>query len=70
MEEYKIKANERFFEQVIACLKENGVWGWPDQLEFFTKKNGKLVGINRALTKVKGIVSPEFFTQNFEENEI
>lgn len=66
MEQFKLKANEEFFDMVIRSLKDGGCWGWPDEMEFFTKKNGKLCGSKKALYKVMHIVSNEYFNEKFE----
>lgn len=67
MEKYMIHTNELFFRNMLNYLKDGGVWGWPGEMELFRKKDGKLAGSKRALSKVQLIVSEEFFKEFFVE---
>jgi hypothetical protein len=46
-------------------IKDNGVWGWPDQQVSFVIRGGKILGEAAALEKARTIVSPEYFKNNF-----
>ncbi len=61
----KIKANENYFSNVINILGEKGVFLFKDAGVVYQKQNGKLTGTREELDKVKNLVSPEFFDQNF-----
>lgn len=65
MEEYQIKANEEFCDRIIQTMKENGVWGWPDEQVCFVIRNGKIWGDEEALEKISRIVSKEYFNKKF-----
>lgn len=69
MEQYQIEANEKFFQNVIRTLNDNGIWGWPAEMEMFTKRGDKLVASSVALEKVRGIVSEDFFKNYFGNQE-
>lgn len=65
METYMIRANEKFFDNLIAVLHDGGKWGWPDTGSIFTKTGGKLTGDQAGLDQVKKIVSQKYFEKNF-----
>lgn len=65
MEAYKIKANEEFFDKMRSMLKEGGSWIFPAAGEIFIKRSGKLLGTAAGLKEVEGIVSDEYFKNNF-----
>ena len=66
MEDYKIEANEQFFDQVLDVLNEGGKWVWKNHPEnVFTKQDGQLVGDD--LSMVSLIVSPEFLSKKFKK---
>jgi hypothetical protein len=65
MEQYKIDANERFFDNLLVVLREGGVWGWPDAGVLFTKKDGRLLGDLAANREAEKIVSKKYFKKNF-----
>jgi hypothetical protein len=65
MEAHKIQANEEFFTYLLKVVKNEGIWGWPDQQETFTISGGKILGSPRGLEKVKEIVSEKYFKNNF-----
>lgn len=65
MEQYKLDANEKFFDRVITMLNEGGTWAWPDELEIFTKQGDKLLSNQGALDKVKDIVRQSYFEKRF-----
>tara|TARA_B100000900_G_scaffold350092_1_gene316503 strand:+ start:139 stop:348 length:210 start_codon:yes stop_codon:yes gene_type:complete len=63
----KHKANERFFESVFHMLKQGGVYQWIVERETFTKVGSKLVADHpQGLTKIKEIVSEEYFNKRFK----
>jgi hypothetical protein len=66
MEAYKIKANEEFCDHLLRVIKDNGTWGWPDQMVTFTIRGGKFLGDPAALAKARSIVSEKYFQENFE----
>jgi hypothetical protein len=66
MEAYQIKANEEFFSHLLKVVKDNGIWGWPDQHEVFTISGGKILGSPAGLEKVRMIVGEKFFKNNFD----
>lgn len=65
MKPYQIKANEKFFDDLLCVLREGGKWGWPAISQVFTKTDGKLLGNPAAIKHVKEIVSEEYFQKNF-----
>jgi hypothetical protein len=65
IEKYKLLANENYFSGVIKMLGEKGVFLFKDAGVVYQKQNGKLTGTREELDKVKDLVSPEFFDQNF-----
>ena len=65
MDEYKIKANEDFFLQVIALLKDGGAWMWPAEMQLFKKVDGKLCSNQDAYDAVSEIVSEPFLMEHF-----
>lgn len=69
MEEYKIKTNELFFNNLIRSLREGGIWVWKDFGYIFTKRNNKLVGDTNSLKEIKEIVSYEYYKKNFENSD-
>lgn len=66
MEAYQIKANEEFFTYLLKVVKNEGIWGWPDQQEVFTISGGKILGSPAGLEKVRKIVSEKYFQNNFD----
>ncbi len=66
MEAHKIKANEEFCDHLLRVIKDNGIWGWPDQQVSYTIRGGKFLGDAAALAKARSIVSEKYFKENFE----
>jgi len=63
----KYKANERFFESVFHMLNQGGVYQWIAERETFTKVGSKFVADHpQGLTKIKRIVSQEYFIKRFK----
>jgi hypothetical protein len=62
---HKIRANEKFFDDLLSVLREGGKWGWPAIGQVFTKTDRKLLGKPAAIKQVKEIVSEEYFQKNF-----
>ena len=50
----QIKANERYFTNVINTLGEGGVFGWKDLGEVLVKRNGKFECKQKAYKKNNG----------------
>lgn len=42
-----LKSNEVFFKTLITQLNEGGIWCFPNIMEFYHKKNGKLIARTR-----------------------
>jgi len=63
--EQQIKANERYFTNVINTLGEGGVFGWKDLGQVLVKRNGKLECKQKAHDKLKEITSIDYFEKNF-----
>jgi|LakMenE01Jun11ns_1017448.scaffolds.fasta_scaffold8530971_1 hypothetical protein len=69
MEDYKIKANEQFFSNILNVLTEGGKYMFPKAMQTYTKENNKLVGNVIALSHIKDIVSDKFYNENFKLKE-
>jgi hypothetical protein len=69
MEDYKIKANEQFFSNILNVLTEGGKYMFPKAMQIYTKENNKLVGNAIALSHIKDIVSDKFYNENFKLKE-
>lgn len=65
---YQIKANEKFFSNVLFGLKEGGVYLFPNVLQVYTKNGDKLSCSTEGYNAVKQIVSEKFLTDTFETN--
>jgi hypothetical protein len=57
------KENQRFFEMIISCTKENGIYIWSDFSEVFTIKNNQMLGSQRGINMVKNITPKEFHSK-------
>ncbi len=57
------KENQRFFEMIIRCTPENGIYIWSDISEVFTIKNGQMLGSQRGTNMVKNITPKEFHSK-------
>lgn len=68
MENYKIEANEAFFEKVMLFLKEGGTYCYPAVGCIYTKIGGFLTGNKEAMDNIKPIVSEKFFNAYFKES--
>jgi hypothetical protein len=66
MEDYKIKANEQFFSNILNVLTEGGKYMFPKAMQIYTKENNKLVGSTESMVHIKDIVSDKFFNNHFE----
>ena len=66
---YQREANKRFFINLIPLLDENGYWLWPNQLEYFEKRNGQLYGRSQAIEKVRRITDDAFVRRYFVVKE-
>jgi hypothetical protein len=65
MEHYQYVANEQWFTQVIKNLTPNGIWGWPNENEYYQLINGKLKPFTKRGEKLlKKIVRKEFYNNN------
>jgi hypothetical protein len=68
MEDFKIKANEIFFKNVISLLNEKGIWTWKDYPNIpFIKIDGKLQTTKEGMDLVSKIVSVDFLLDNFSK---
>lgn len=65
MEPHMIEANEKFFDNIINVLREDGIYFWPSAGVPFTKKDGKLQGDLAASREAEKIVSKKYFKKNF-----
>lgn len=66
MENYKIKSNEIFFKNIINVLNEGGIYMFSDAMEVYKKEGEFLVGSEVALSKIKNIVSEDFYNKYFK----
>ena len=67
MEDYKIEANEKFFDNILSMLMEGGVWAWKDKPGLiFVKRNGKLETSKKGMSEIQEIVSTNFLLDNFK----
>lgn len=69
-EEQKKRENEKFFSSVINNLREGGKYCFPSGMAIYTKRGNKLYGTLRDLEKVRHLVSPEYFKENFSMEPI
>ena len=69
MEQYKIHANEIFFKNIIDSLNEGGCYFFIDAAQIFYKSGNVLIENKKALQKVKGIVSNDFYNNYFKLKE-
>ena len=67
MDDFKIKANEDFFDQVIANLKEGGVYVFPNAGTAYVQKDGFLWTDDVGINAVRTIVSDEYLKAKFKE---
>ena len=65
MKAHEIKGNEEFFTAMLEVLRDGGKWGWPSEQLEFTLRAGKYYGTPAGLSKVKKIVSPEYYEKYF-----
>jgi hypothetical protein len=65
MEQYKIEANEQFFDNLLVVLREGGFWIWREAGVLFIKKDGRLLGDLAANREAEKIVSKKYFKKNF-----
>lgn len=54
-----LKANEIFFKNLIGSLNEGGVWVFPNIMQSYIKKNGKLVAGNRFAYETIRSITPK-----------
>lgn len=66
MEDYKVKANEEFFEKVNDLLKDGGTYIFPAAEQTYTKKAGIYETTQEGLDAVNPLVSKEFFDTYFK----
>jgi hypothetical protein len=65
MEQYKIEANERFFDDLLVVLREGGFWIWEEARITLIKSGGKLIGNRADMIEVKKLVSKKYFNNFF-----
>ena len=63
---YQIQGNEDYFSRLLKMLKEGGAYGFVVIGEVLVKKGRKFQCSERALGFLKGLVSEQFFENNFE----
>lgn len=61
-----LKANEIFFKNLINSLNEGGVWVFPNIMQSYIKKNGKLVASNRFAYETIRSITPESIHKLFD----
>ena len=66
LEQYQISENEAYFNRVLSFLGEGGMFVWKDLGEVFIKRGNKFQVSQKALDRLKGIVSKEYFKKTFE----
>jgi len=66
MEDYKIKANEDFFEFINDMLKTGGTYIFPAADQVYIKTKDKFEASQEALDAVNPLVSKEFFDKYFK----
>jgi len=66
MEQYKIKANEDFFEFINGMLKTGGTYTYPAANQVYIKTEDKFEASQEALDAVNPLVSKEFFDKYFK----
>ena len=66
MENYKIKANEEFFENINNLLKDGGTYIFPAAEQIYTKENNTYKTSQEGLDAVNPLVSKEFFDKYFK----
>ena len=66
MKEEHIKANEKYFSNVIDSLAEGGRYFWIDMAENLIKKGNKLQVSARVYNQLQNIVSQPFLSQKIE----
>ena len=66
MKEEHIKANEKYFSNVIDSLTEGGRYFWIDMAENLIKKGNKLQVSARVYNQLQNIVSQPFLSQKIE----
>ncbi len=70
MEDFKKRANEGFFTNVINLLNEGGFWGWKAKPHLvFKKRNGKLECSQEGYEAVSEIISKKFLEENFKKEK-
>lgn len=60
MEEYKKEANEKYFQNVLAMVAENGLYTYKDLAEVFVVKNGVFYGSRRGVRAIREITPKRF----------
>lgn len=66
MEDYKIKANEHFFENINGLLKIGGTYTFPAVDQVYIKTEDKFEASQEALDEISPLVSKEFFDKYFK----
>ena len=64
------KEKEIFFKNIIDSLNEGGCYFFIDAAQIFYKSGNVLIENKKALQKVKGIVSNDFYNNYFKLKEI
>lgn len=66
MEQYKIKANEDFFEFINSILKTGGTYIFPAADQVYIKTEDKFEASQEALDAINPLVSKQFFDKYFK----
>jgi hypothetical protein len=66
MEQYKIEANEDFFEFINGMLKTGGTYIFPAADQVYIKTEDKFEASQEALDEISPLVSKEFFDKYFK----
>jgi hypothetical protein len=60
-----LEANEQFFEMIFKTLAEGGKYVFPEIVEVYTKKDGKLHCSKKGYLEIKKIVTPQYLIKRF-----
>ena len=65
MKELQKQQNQKFFEQLIRIIPENGIYYCPDANEVYYFLNGSIRGSKRGINKIKEITPKPFHSKLF-----
>ena len=59
-------ANDRYFDWMAQTIEDGGCWGWPDEMEFYTIKDGNFYAHTwRGYKALKRITTKSFHSRIF-----